>query len=58
MYEETERLEQHKTVWVTKEVYQLIRIEKKRLWSEEKRKVSMAKLINNAVIEKYGKNNS
>lgn len=55
MYEDKERLKQHKCLWITEEVYQIAKKEKKRLWSEEKRKVSLAKLINNAVLKIYAK---
>ena len=57
MYEDEERLIQHKCLWITEEVYKIAKREKKRLWFEEKRKVSIAKLINNAVLKTYGCNN-
>lgn len=42
-------LEQYKSVWLTKEAFKLLRKEKK------KQKLSMAKILNNLIIEKYEK---
>lgn len=58
MYPDELTLDRHKKTWITKEVYRIAWKEKQRLWREEKRKVTLQKLINNAVIEKYGKDNS
>lgn len=46
-YREPE-LEQFRTIWLTKECYQLLRTEK------EKQKLSMAKIIHNLIIKEYG----
>ena len=43
-------LEQYKTIWITKEVYDILRDQKK------KQRVSMAKVIHNLVLEKYARN--
>lgn len=55
MYPDELKLDRHKKTWITKEVYRIAWKEKQRLWREEKRKVTLQKLINNAVIEKYAK---
>jgi len=52
MYADNETLEQYKQVWLTKEVRQRINKEKKRL-KKEGRDVSIAKIVNNALLEKY-----
>lgn len=54
MYTDDETLDQYRTVWLTKEVRQLVNQEKRRLKKEENREVSIAKLVNNALLEKYG----
>lgn len=53
MYTDEETLDQYRTVWLTKEVRQLVNKEKRRLKEKEERDVSIAKLVNNALIEKY-----
>jgi len=45
-----EKLIQFKAIWVTKEVYDLIKEEKKRL-KDEGRKVSMQKIANRILYE-------
>jgi hypothetical protein len=41
-------LEQYKAIWLTKEVYAILRSQKR------KQKISMAKIVCNLIIEKYG----
>jgi hypothetical protein len=53
MYDDEEILERYKKTWLTKEVHRLAKEEVKRLRTEEGRKVSVQKLINNAFLEKY-----
>ena len=48
MYTDEETLDQYRTVWLTKEVRQLVNKEKRRLKEKEERDVSIAKLVNNA----------
>lgn len=55
MYPDELKLDRHKKTWITKEVYRIAWKEKQRLWREEKRKVTLQKLINNAVIKTYAK---
>ncbi len=45
-------LEKHKAIWLTKEAYDILRKEKKRLISENQGKSMMA-IINNLIINKY-----
>jgi hypothetical protein len=52
-YSDEEKLKQYKQVWLTHDVRKLVNKEKKRLKEKENRKVSIEKLVNNAVIEKY-----
>lgn len=47
-YYRTPELEQFKSIWVTKEAYDLLRQQKK------EQKISMAKIVCNLIIEKYG----
>lgn len=56
MYPDEQTLDQYKQVWLTKEVRQLVNKEKKRLKKEEGRDVSVAKIVNNALLEKYDSN--
>lgn len=49
MYSKEEKLELFKPVWITKKEYETLRKEKK------KQKMSMAKIICNLIMEKYGK---
>ena len=42
-------LEQYKSLWITKEVYEVLRNEKK------KQNISLAKIVCNLVLEKYNK---
>lgn len=42
-------LEQYRSVWLTKKAFKLLRKEKKL------QKLSMAKILDNLIIEKYGK---
>lgn len=53
MYSDGEYLELAARIGVTKTVYQILKAEKIRLKKEENRRVSMAKLACNAIIEKY-----
>lgn len=48
MYDRKEKLILEKKVYITKEVYSLLRKQKR------KQKISMAKLVCNLIIEKYG----
>jgi len=54
MYKDEEKLDKFKTVCLTEECHQLVFKEKERLKREDKRKVSLMKIINNLIIEKYG----
>ena len=54
-YQDYERLEMYKPVGLNKEAYDLIKAEKQRLKKEEKRKASLAKIVCNLILEKYGK---
>ena len=54
MYQDKDKLEQYKQVWLTKEADDLISTEKIRLRKKENRRISKAKLVNNLIIEKYG----
>lgn len=47
IYRENEELKLHKQIAVTKEVYNILRQQKR------KQKISMAKIVCNAIIEKY-----
>ena len=42
-------LDQYKTIWLSKGAYELLREQKK------EQKISMAKIVDNLVSEKYGK---
>lgn len=53
MYRDDELLERYKKTWLTEEVHKLAKDERKRLLKLG-RKVSIQKIINNAVLEKYG----
>ena len=53
MYTDDEQLVGYRKTWLTKEVYELVRKEKARL-KKEGRDVSMQKIINNLLIEKFG----
>ena len=53
MYEDKETLERYKKTWLTKECHDLIKRERKRLFKEEERTVSLQKIINNLILEKY-----
>jgi hypothetical protein len=48
IYYRQPELEQYRAVWLTKEVYNILR-DQKRL-----QKISLAKIVCNAIIEKYG----
>lgn len=52
MYSDNEQLEQHRAIWLTKEVYAILRKEKGK-FKKIGRNVSMAKILNNLVLEKY-----
>lgn len=52
MYEDKERLEQYKLIWLTKKTYSLLKKEKYRLKKIEKRDVSMVKILNNIILDK------
>lgn len=47
-YKNEENLNLEKRVWITKEIYNILRKEKKL------QKISMAKIVCNLIIEKYG----
>lgn len=47
-----EKLKQHKKTYLTKEVYKILWREKLRL-KKEGIKISIQKLVNNSIIEKY-----
>ena len=53
MYPDEQTLDQYKQVWLTKEVRKLVNREKARLKKEENRDVSVAKIVNNALLERY-----
>lgn len=55
MYEDKEKLERHKQTWLTKRCSELVLQEKERLKREEGRELSNQKIINNLILEKYGK---
>ena len=44
-------LEQHRTIWLTKKAYNLLRKEKR------EQKISMAKVLDNLIIKNYEKSN-
>ncbi len=44
----SKELEQFKSIWITKEIYEILREQK------DKQKISMAKIVCNLIIEKYG----
>ena len=48
MYEPEDVLDQYRSFWVPKEVYDILRREKRR------QKISMAKIVANLVIQEYG----
>ena len=48
MYEPEEILDQYRSFWVPKDVYDILRREKRR------QKISMAKIVANLVIQEYG----
>jgi predicted CopG family antitoxin len=48
IYEKEEKLELKKQIWVTEAVYDILRKAKR------KEKMSMSKLVCNAIIKKYG----
>lgn len=54
LYSDKEELVIKGSFGVTEEVKRLIEKEKNRLLTEEKRKVSRAKIVCNLIIEKYG----
>jgi len=54
LYSDKEELVIKGSFGVTEEVKRLIEKEKNRLRTEEKRKVSRAKIVCNLIIEKYG----
>lgn len=54
MYRDEEQLEQYKLIWLTQKTHNLLKSEKRRL-KKQGREVSMAKLLNNLILEKYGK---
>lgn len=53
-YEIEEKLIQHKKTYLTKEVYKILWREKLRL-KKEGVKISIQKLVNNAIIKRYTK---
>ena len=53
MYSDNEVLELAKRIGITQKAYQLLQREKRRLKSEEDRKLSMAKIVSNLIIESY-----
>lgn len=53
MYQDKEHLELSNRIGVTKEVYAMLRQEQKRILIEEKRKISMSKLVCNLIIRHY-----
>jgi hypothetical protein len=55
MYGDDEQLEQFKAVWLTEKAHKIIKLERGRLKKENDREVSMAKIINNLILEKYEK---
>ena len=57
MYSDGEYLKLNNRVGITKEVYDILKKEKKRLFKEEKRRISMAKIVCNLVIKNYGQRN-
>lgn len=57
MYKDDEQLELPNRIGITKEVYKMLRDEKKRLLREDKRRLSMAKIVCNLIIKEYGQRN-
>jgi hypothetical protein len=55
MYEDKERLEQYKLIWLTRKTYAVLKKEKSRLKKIEKRDVSMVKILNNLILREYEK---
>lgn len=54
MHKDNEKLELDRQFWVTQECHDLIRLERNRL-RKKGRRVSMAKIVCNLIIGKYGK---
>ena len=54
MYKDTDKLLQFKPAWLTERCHFLLSEEKNRLFLEDKRKLSLMKLVNNLILEKYG----
>lgn len=50
MYQDEEKLEQYRTVWLTKEAHQRVK-KKTRELKKEGREVSIQKIINNLIME-------
>lgn len=55
MYSDGEYLELSNRIGITKEVYDILKKEKSRLSKEDKRRISMAKIVCNLIIKEYGK---
>lgn len=55
MYSDEEQLDRYRKTWLTKDVYKIVKKEQSRLKKEEGRDLSMQKIINNVIQEKYGK---
>ena len=51
MYKDEEILEKYKSIWLTKKVYRLLKLEQEKLKKEEKKR-SLAKILNNIILEK------
>jgi len=53
LYKDEDKIQQNKKTYLTKDVHKLLWKEKVRL-KKLGRKVSIQKLVNNSIIEKYG----
>lgn len=54
MYSDEEQLDRYRKTWLTQEVYRIVKKEQSRLKKEENRELSMQKIINNLIKQKYG----
>jgi len=52
MYEDEEQIMRHKTTYLSKKCYELLKAEKKKLRLNG-RNISLVKILNNLILEKY-----